>query len=159
MATFNLYALWWLGRTWWQLKQEDKDAGKRPIWHVLAMLVPIYGYFRFHAHMRTIRSLARTPAAQEIVSPLAMTTAWIVINLLGAVALRPDEPAWLVLLSSVLCGALFGYAQHGLNAAWLSLPGPKVSARIRLVHWIVLILGTFWYGIYLLLLGYEDSIS
>src|SRR6185503_6026260 len=53
IATFNLYAMWWLGRTWWQLKQEDGDAGKHPVWHALAMLVPIYGYFRFHAHMRT----------------------------------------------------------------------------------------------------------
>src|SRR2546423_13224000 len=78
VATFNLYALWWLGLTWWQLKQEDGDSGKRPVWHVLAMLVPVYGYFRFHAHMRTISRLAATPEAKSTLSPGAMTTAWIV---------------------------------------------------------------------------------
>ena len=36
------------------------------------------------------------------------------------------------------CAALFGWAQHGLNAAWLSLPGPKMVARMRPVHWLLL---------------------
>jgi hypothetical protein len=141
IATFNLYALWWLGRTWWQLKQEDNDHGKHPVWHALAMLVPFYGYFRFHAHMRTIAELARTPDAKAAVSPGPMTTAWIVINVLSATALRSDVPGWVDVLASILSGALLGWAQYGLNTVWRSLPGGTVRARLHPVHLLLLVVG------------------
>jgi hypothetical protein len=141
IATFNLYALWWLGRTWSQLKQEDGDEGKQPVWHVLAMVVPVYGYFRFHAHVRTIAQLAATPEARSTLSPGAMTFAWIVINVLSATALRADVPGWVGLLAGVLSGALLGWAQYGLNATWQSLPGGAVRARMHPLHWLLLILG------------------
>jgi hypothetical protein len=150
VATFNLYALWWLGRTWWQLKQEDGDEGKRPLWHALAMLVPIYSWFRFHAHMRTIVGIAATPEARAVLGPGAMTVAWIVINVLSGVAgTRLDAPVWTLILASVLCGALLGWAQHGLNAAWRSLPGGSVAARVHPLHWLLIGLGI---GLYLLAL-------
>lgn len=145
LASFNLYVLWWLGRTWWQLKQEDGDTKKRPVWHALAMLVPIYGYFRFHAHIRTIAQVAATPDARQALSPGTMTVAWIVINILSGVAIRPDVPAWLLVLASVLCAALFGWAQAGLNVVWRSLPGGTTTARVHPVHWLILVFGfTLW---------------
>jgi len=146
VATFNLYALWWLGRTWWQLKQEDGDATKRPVWHALAMLVPIYGYFRFHAHMRTIVGIAATPEARAILGPGTMTVAWIVINVLsGAAGTRVDAPGWLLFLASALCGALLGWAQYGLNAAWRSLPGGALVGRAHPLHWVLIGLGALLY--------------
>jgi hypothetical protein len=141
IATFNLYAMWWLGRTWSQLKQEDQDQGKHPVWHVLAILVPIYGYFRFHAHMRTIANLAATPEAGATLNPVAMTLAWIVINVLSATTLRRDVPAWVGLLAGVLFGALIGWAQYGLNTTWHSLPGGTVRARLHPLHILLLFLG------------------
>jgi hypothetical protein len=147
-ATLNLYVLWWLGRTWWQLKQEDGDAGKQPIWHVLAMLIPIYGYFRFHAHMRTIAQVAATPDVRGAMSPLAMTVAWIVINLLSSVVVfDPAAPDGLVVVASVLSAALLGWAQYGLNLAWLSLPGGTTRGRIHPLHWVLLIVGFSFYGV------------
>jgi hypothetical protein len=151
IATFNLYAMWWLGRTWWQLKQEDGDAGKHPVWHALAMLVPIYGYFRFYDHMRTIARIAVTPEARAILGPGAMTVAWIVINVLSGTAGTSNAPGWMLVLASVLCGALLGWAQHGLNATWRSLPGGAVSARAHPVHWLLLALGGLLYVSALLL--------
>ena len=142
IATFSLYALWWLGRTWWQLKQEDQDSGKRPVWHVLAMLVPIYGYFRFHAHMRTIAQLAANDEASSILNPLAMTVAWIVINLLStASVMRGDVAIEVPLLVYGLCGALIGWAQYGLNSTWRSLPGGSVRARLNPLHIVLLFFG------------------
>jgi hypothetical protein len=141
IATFNLYALWWLGRTWWQLKQEDHDAGKRPFWHVVALAVPIYGYFRFHAHMRTIAQLGATEEARATLNPVAMTLAWIVINLLGGVALVADAPIWTPFVGGVLSGALLGWAQYGLNVTWRSLPGGAVPGRVHVLHILLLFLG------------------
>ncbi|MBV9171348.1 MAG: hypothetical protein JOZ81_14825 [Chloroflexi bacterium] len=143
-ATFTLYAYWWLGRTWWQIKQEDGDAGKRPFWHALAMLVPVYGYFRFHAHMRAIASIARTPEARAALSPGATTVAWIIINILVGAASAP-LPLWLTILASGLGAALIGYAQNALNMAWLSLPGGTRPARGHPLHWLLLVLGAILY--------------
>ncbi len=141
IATFNVYALWWLGRTWWQLKQERQDPRMHPGWHVLAMLVPVYGYFRFHAHIRTMAGLAATPEARGILSAGAMTTAWIVINVLSATTFREDVPAWTSLLALLLSAALLGWAQHGLNAVWQSLPGGAVAGRLHPLHILFLCLG------------------
>jgi len=152
IATFNLYGMWWLGRTWWQLKQEDGDAGKHPVWHALSMLVPIYGYFRFYAHMRGIVGVAATPEARAALQPGAMTVAWIVVNVLGGTAgARVDVPASVLVLAIALSGALLGWAQHGLNAAWRSLPGGVVSARAHPLHWLLLVIGLFLYTAALLL--------
>jgi hypothetical protein len=144
-ATFNLYAFWWLGRTWSQIKQEDGDAGKRPVWHALAMVVPVYGYFRFYAHMRAIISIARTPEARAALSPGATTLAWIVINILDGAASAPASPIWLTILASGLGAALIGYAQNGLNLAWLSLPGGTRRAGSHPLHWLLLVLGAVLY--------------
>jgi hypothetical protein len=141
ITTFNLYAFWWLGRTWSQLKQEDQDAGKRPVWHVLSMVVPIYGYFRFHAHMRTIVQIGATDEARSTLNPLAMTLAWFVITLLSATAARMPEPGWIGLLPGFLSGALIGWAQHGLNTTWRSLPGGAVRGRVHVLHILLLFLG------------------
>jgi len=149
-ATLNLYVLWWLGRTWWQLKHEDGDAGKRPVWHVLAMFVPVYGYFRFYAHMRTIVQIAATPEARAMMSPLAMTVAWIVINLLSGVALSNQTPDWLPFLATLLSAAQFGWAQYALNTAWSSLPGGTTRGRVHPLHWFLLILGFTFYGLVVL---------
>src|SRR5215207_8539476 len=147
-ATFDLYALWWLGRTWWQIKQEDGDAGKRPVWHVLAMFVPFYGYFRFYAHMRAIVAIAATPEARAVMSPLAMTVAWIVINLLsGVTLLNPQTPGWVPILASGLSAAQFGWAQYGLNTAWSSLPGGATRGRAHPLHWILIGLGAIFYAL------------
>ena len=146
-ATFNLYALWWLGRTWWQLKQEDGDAGKRPIWHVLAMFVPIYGYFRFYAHVRAIVNVAATPEARAVLSPATMTVAWIMINLLSGVSLSPQTPEWLPILATGLSAAQFGFAQYGLNTAWASRPGGTSRGRAHPLHWVLLIVAFTFYAL------------
>jgi hypothetical protein len=141
IVTFNLYALWWLGRTWWQIKQEDHDAGKSPVWHVLAMAVPIYGYFRFHAHMRTIAQLGANEEARATLNPLAMTLAWIVINALSVAAWLSNATVWMDLVAGLLSGALLGWAQHGLNTTWRSLPGGAVRGRVSVLHILLLFLG------------------
>jgi hypothetical protein len=145
-ATFNLYAIWWLGRTWAQLKHEHNDPRMRPVWHALAMLVPFYGYFRFHAHMRTIARLA-PPSAEVGAQPGAMTLAWAMVNAVDYAASRPETPFALLLLSAALGGALFGWAQHVLNATWRALPGGGVQGRAHPLHWVLMVGMSLLYGL------------
>jgi hypothetical protein len=138
VLTFDLYTLWWFGRTWARIKREDGDQGKRPVWHALSMFVPIYGLFQFYGHMRTIRDLSRQPTG---ISPGAMTVAWIVVSGLSAVAGRPESSFWLTVMAALLGGALIGLAQAGLNIAWRSLPGGAVEDHIHARHVVVIVLG------------------
>jgi hypothetical protein len=109
------------------------------------MVVPVYGYFRFYAHMRAIVSIARTPEARSALSPGATTVAWIVINVLDGAASAPTSPIWLTILASGLGAALIGYAQNSLNLAWLSLPGGAHRARSHPLHWLLLGFGVMLY--------------
>lgn len=135
VTTFGLYAFWWAARTWAQIKAEDGDRRKRPVWHALALVVPIYGFFRFHAHIRAIVGLSRTPLE---ITPLPVTLAWVLVNVLSStVTTLPAQP-WLLLIPLALAGALFGWVQRALNTAWLSLPGGAVPARAHPLHWFVI---------------------
>jgi hypothetical protein len=111
------------------------------------MFVPIYGYFRYHAHMRTIVQLGTTPDAKAALSPMAMTIAWIVINALSGFALDERTPLWLPILAAVLSACLFGWAQFGLNTVWASRPGSTTSARVHPLHIALLVLGFTLYGL------------
>lgn len=67
------------------------------------------------------------------------------INVLDGAASAPATPVFLTILASALGAALIGYAQNGLNIAWLSLPGGTRRAHSHPLHWVVLILGGLLY--------------
>ena len=109
------------------------------------MLLPVYQFFRFLAHMRAIVAVARTPEARAALSPATMTVAWIVVNTLAGTTAVLPAPLWVSVLTTALGAALIGYAQSGLNAAWHSLPGGARRARVHPVQWLVLLLGLVIY--------------
>jgi hypothetical protein len=148
-ATFNFYALWWFGRTWWQIKQEDGDGRKRPVFHAFTLVVPIYGYFRFYAHMRTIVGLATTPEARAVLGPGTLTIAWVVVSVLAGASSQPGVAVWISILASGLGGAVFGWAQNGLNVAWRSR-GTYRRAGLHPLHIILLGVGGLIYTLTIL---------
>ncbi len=58
IASFGIYNLYWLYKTWKHYKEHTGEAERYPIWHALTLFVPIYGSFRAHAHFRTFGELA-----------------------------------------------------------------------------------------------------
>ena len=52
----GLYIFYWFYITWKQYR-DHTDNEAYPIWHSLTLLVPIYNWFRIHAHMRTYKEL------------------------------------------------------------------------------------------------------
>ncbi len=140
-ATGGLYSLWWLARTWSQIKREDGDSGKAPIWHALTAFVPIYCFFRFHAHMRAIADLAPVPTGIAL-APRAMTFAYVLIELVGSPKVGVAFSVWVTTLTLLSASALFGWAQHALNATWGTLPGGAVKGRVHPLHWVILAMAT-----------------
>ena len=56
IVSCGLYLFYWVYRTWEQYRQHT-GAMVYPVWHGLAMLVPIYGWFRLYAHLKAYRDL------------------------------------------------------------------------------------------------------
>jgi hypothetical protein len=83
-ASENTYEIWWYGRTWWELKRARNDPSMRPVWHALALYVPIYGLFRLHAHYRVLSETAAMAGATDRVSPGLMVVLAIVRACIGA---------------------------------------------------------------------------
>lgn len=69
IATFGLYWFYWVGKSWAEMKREVRDPGMDPIGHTLAMVVPIYGLFRLHAHFRVLNELLERVGATRRVEP------------------------------------------------------------------------------------------
>lgn len=153
LATFNLYFLWWLGATWAEMKRERRDPTMHPFWHAVASIVPIYGYFKIHAHFETLKELL---AARG----------------LGSVAMEPDTAVGLSILENmcwiaqpvastvstpleyllVACGSalptvIVGRGQASLNAYWRGVAADSAAARER-IHWAewvgLVVLGLLW---------------
>ena len=57
ILSFGLYTTYWLYKTW---KHHKEHTGEHafPVWHGLTALVPVYGSFRAHAHLRIFGELA-----------------------------------------------------------------------------------------------------
>jgi hypothetical protein len=139
--TFGLYAFVWIFSSWRQLKLEEGDDTKHPFWHTLAMFVPIYGFFRFYAHMRAIRALARGAGAPTNLSAALALLLWIVFNVLARLGGRGTLGNWLLVVAACGEGVLFAWAQMTLNRAWWALPGGALAPRIRPIDWVVLVFG------------------
>lgn len=77
-VSMGLYWLYWMYRTWKQYS-DHTGAVAYPVWHGLTQLVPIYGFFRFHAHIRTYRELMQGRGLPDNLN-LAALTAIVVIN-------------------------------------------------------------------------------
>ena len=107
----NLYEIWWYGRSWWELQRARNDPSMRPVWHALAIYVPIYGLFRLHAHYRVLNETASGAGATDRVSPGLMVVLAVARGCIGAIV------TWIVL--SVTIPAML----DAVNAAAAVRPG------------------------------------
>jgi hypothetical protein len=139
--TFGLYAWYWFFDTWREIKRHDGDEAKRPVGHALAMLVPVYGLFRLHAHMRTVAGLVRASGGVTSLSPGTAVVVGIVVNVLCSTGSHGKLGLALNLIALLLQGGLVAWAQAALNQAWY-LHDPQ--ARVRPTHpghWVALGIG------------------
>ena len=86
VLSYGLHLFYWFYLTW---KQYRDHTGREafPVWHALTLVVPIYGLFRTHAHVRSFKELMVNSGVTSILSP-----GWAVV---------------LVMLSGVLDGISF----------------------------------------------------
>ena len=90
IVSCGLYLFYWVYRTWDQYRQHT-GALVYPVWRTLAMIVPVYGWFRFYAHCKAYRDLM-----EERDIPNDLNLATIIVILIVATALWSPVPTqWL----------------------------------------------------------------
>jgi hypothetical protein len=146
VASFSLYSMYWLYATWKEIKQERADPDMRPFWHMMALLVPIYGLFRFHAHIRTIKEEAESHSGATSLMPGVCVVLWIVTGLAVLPGLTGQViPWWVNLLATAVTTVPVVWGQAALNGAWRLAPGGGVPHPFRVWHLAALALGLlFW---------------
>jgi len=153
IATFGLYGWYWLFATWRELKHELARPSMHPFLHFLAILiVPIYGWFRFHAHIRTIRDLGINAGTGTTLSPGLCVWLFILTAVVNRVTIRIEPwtptPPYLDPLVLAVITILVAWPQAALTGAWKSLPGGAAPFRVHPFEWLLLILGGLaWAGI------------
>lgn len=154
IATFGLYWYWWLGKSWAEMKREVGDPGMDPIGHALAMLVPIYGWFRLHAHFRILNEMLERVGSPRRVQPVLaviwaiiagfLTRAGMRVSGLATDHLTPEGVALAIVLSlfgMLLTGGLLVYGQQALNDYWDHQAQRPLHYQVGVWQWLVLVLG------------------
>ena len=156
--SFGVYLYYWFYTTWKQYREQTGEP-VYPVWHALAVSVPIYGYFRAHAHMRALEDLMSRGGVRSLISPGRAVLAVIVVSIAMMVASIPPllaEPSSsagvTVLLSSAVsaavCAVLLLRAQESLNRYWdglgnVSAEGPAIGvgevilALLGTIQWVL----------------------
>jgi hypothetical protein len=159
VLTYGLYLFYWFYLTCRQYRDHTGHP-VFPVWHTLTLLVPIYGLFRVHAHIRFFRELmvgANVPCSLSagwsvVLVMVSSALAWASFRVSGGFeALTAGEAvtreaaratALLDGVGMVVVAGLLLSAQGNLNRYWASLPNVKlVSARIGVGEVVFVIIG------------------
>ncbi len=103
IVSFGLYLFYWFYLTWRHYRDHTGNEAY-PIWHALTLLIPIYGLFRIHAHVRSYNELMSKSGLLGSIDPMWVVAVFLITNILGIVA-------------NILTGGLFGTDDYTFVAA------------------------------------------
>lgn len=131
-ASFGVYVAFWVGLHWAEMKRELRDDRMYPVWHALAMLVPIYSFFRFHANFRVLNELLAQTRSGHRVRPLLAVATFVMVSILISV---PVEDLTIMTLNLVVGIAAVSWViyhgQAGMNAYWDAVPERQTTSAIK----------------------------
>lgn len=132
-ASFGVYVPFWVGLHWAEMKRELQEERMYPVWHALAMLVPIYSFFRFHANFRVLNELLAQTRSGYRVRPLLAVATFVMVSLLVSV---PVDDLVLTTLNLVVAVAAVSWVlyhgQTGMNAYWDTRPERTTTGAIKI---------------------------
>ena len=146
------YLFYWFYITWKQLKEATGNP-HRPVWHALGLLVPIYGWFIVHRHLRAIKGLQDKEEIKPSLNPGGLLVLFIFSNVLQFQSVRFEGMVALVLdiIGVALMVVFLVVSQSNLNSYWEHVKGTQVrEARIGIGEVIFVLLGLLYWASYLL---------
>ena len=158
----GLYLFYWFYITWQQYRDHTGNQ-VFPMWHTLSLMIPIYGLFRTHAHMRSFKELMQKAGVFR-----SIAVGWAVVLVLISTALDNASlrvnggffnfgevsfgaaliSALLDLASIAVVLGLLLHVQQNLNRYWASLDnvtlvdlnvgaGEVILAVVGVLTWII----------------------
>ena len=166
VISMGLYWFYWMYRTWKQYRDHTLEMAAEtgdhhyPVWHGLTQAVPVYGWFRYHAHIRHYKALMVERGVPDTLNLGPLTTVVVVNGIVGilAGAMRsPDLYSGAVLLTGIVLSivalvvsvVVLCVMQSNLNRYWASVDGRLMqSARFGKGEVVCIVLGVlFWIGV------------
>ena len=166
VISMGLYWIYWMYRTWKQYRDHTIEMAvetgdvHHPVWHGLTQAVPVYGWFRYHAHIRHYKALMVERGVPDTLNLGLLTTVVVINGIVGilAGAMRsPDLYSGAVLLTGVVLSivalvvsiVVLCIMQSNLNRYWASVDGRLMqSARFGKGEVVCIVLGAlFWIGV------------
>ncbi|HLF04896.1 MAG TPA: zinc ribbon domain-containing protein [Dehalococcoidia bacterium] len=166
VLSYGFYLFYWFYLTWRQYRDHTGHPAF-PVWHALTMLVPVYGLFRVHAHIRSFRELmagANVPCSLSAGWSVALVMVSSVLDwasfqvsggfeaLLAEEAVGPETARTAALaglmevVSILLVAGLLLHTQGNLNRYWANLEGKRpVSSGVSPGEVAFVLLGVFFW--------------
>ncbi len=149
ILSLGLYTIYWLYKTWQQYRDHTGEQAF-PVWHGLTALVPVYGSFRAHAHLRIFGELAAAAGLALAFAP-GLAFAAVVFGWLRWFVAAGSAASYALLAISIIAQlVMMLHAQPRITAYWLHTYGGRVvSMGVGKGEIILVIVGIFgWLGIF-----------
>ncbi|MCH7706633.1 MAG: zinc ribbon domain-containing protein [Chloroflexi bacterium] len=153
VLSWSLYLFYWMYISW---KHYRDHTGEQvyPVWHALAVGLPIYGFFRAHAHARSFKELMTNAGVENTINPGSVVAGVIVFTILGATenTISAGEITRLVatglllmdILTVVIVVWILLHLQENINRYWYAVSNGVVQdARVGAGEVILAIVGGF----------------
>ena len=165
VISFGIYWIYWMYRTWKQYRDHTGEEAY-PVWHGLTQLVPVYGFFRFHAHARVFKTLMQRRGVPDTLNLDALVVI-VVVNTIAnlvagglsnssSVSLTVRLVAFVVQLATIAVGiGVLCRIQSNLNRYWADVDhrltqsarfgkGEIVCIGLGIIAWLGSIAGIIW---------------
>lgn len=126
LLSYGFYAPYWTYVTWRHYR-DHTDETAYPIWHALAQFVPIYGWFRFHAHVMAYKGLMAKQAMRNSlrIVPIMGIVVWV--SLLGLVeGSIPSVSLAIALVRIFMAIIVLCWVQFNINRYWRGLESTQI---------------------------------
>ncbi len=166
----GFYWFYWMYRTWLQYRDHVYTVviatGRQPsatvaapggqihfpFWHGMTQAVPVYGFFRYHAHIRHYKALMQERGVADSLNLGLLTTIVVIamlVRIIPHMLLEPNffiaEVIFLIMETFVIC-----HMQSNLNRYWADVDNRLAHpARFGKGEILLIILGVlfFWPGL------------
>ena len=85
LLSSGLYIFYWMYVTWRQYREHTGEMAY-PVMHALALLVPVYQFFRLHAHVRVYQELMQQRGVPTTLSPTRTVLIYCGVVVLGMIS-------------------------------------------------------------------------
>lgn len=148
----GLYIFYWMYLTWRHYRDHTGEVAY-PALHALTLLVPVYNFFRLHAHVRVYQELMDARGVPTTLNPVRTVLMYFGVFLLGMVSfmlpaeapLTPGQQAAYAVINlgqATLVAWILWQAQGNLNRFWQHRLGARLGwAPLRPAELVVVALG------------------